>query len=710
MKNFLFKIFIILPLIFSTSPAQEYQRFELSQITFYGNSNIASFELKNIIMSRESPNRFSKFLNSFSGFGEPPVYFDSSLIKLDIAAMQRLYSSRGFFKTKISYDYKFDPASESVSLNYRITENSPVYFNKLYVNGLINLPSQLKKTLDDYLYFDTTSTYSADKVENSRLKTVNALRDNGYMLTESAKPFVEVDTVKNTADVRYDFKMGRRYKISEVRVSKTGPGKDMVDDNLMKEITAIDTGTFYSNFELRRAQVRLYRTNLFSSALVTTITTDTVGSKVPLNISVDVNKMHELAPELITNNEDNTFNLGLGLGFTKKNFFGGARKFSIATSAAAQNIIQFLSNASIADTSFLGYADFRTGIEQPFLFGKPINTSLEFYYTLQKRRDEYNSSILGAKLSLDFELPQYTYFTSLTTYFNWENAKYIYQRSYIHNNLRTAFQRDFGDSVPIDSLVSYFMNNIIVDNNYSTTNTLLGVELGANHTDDILFPTKGYSLSFILEDGNSLPFLIDKLSGKEFKNTQYFKFLFSSSVFFPVFYEKTSSFGFKFKAGNIFTYRGSRANISLNQRFYGGGSNSIRAWGSRELVPRNPEIDISKPSEDFNSVLLKGITPGGFFILESSLELRQRLIGSLGYAVFVEAGNTWNGSKDFRFDLLAGAAGFGLRYYTDFIPIRVDFGFKAYDPFDRRSFFTRISEDGGFWNVFQFHLGIGEAF
>jgi outer membrane protein insertion porin family len=82
------------------------------------------------------------------------------------------------------------------------------------------------------------------------------------------------------------------------------------------------------------------------------------------------------------------------------------------------------------------------------------------------------------------------------------------------------------------------------------------------------------------------------------------------------------------------------------------------------------------------------------------------LIGRIHSAVFLDYGNTWNSSAEFRIAQLAVAAGFGLRYYTDFMPFRIDFGFKIYDPNDRRNIMKKK-----FWsNVFQFQLGIGEAF
>ncbi|MBT8385912.1 MAG: BamA/TamA family outer membrane protein, partial [Ignavibacteria bacterium] len=107
--------------------------------------------------------------------------------------------------------------------------------------------------------------------------------------------------------------------------------------------------------------------------------------------------------------------------------------------------------------------------------------------------------------------------------------------------------------------------------------------------------------------------------------------------------------------------------------------------------------------------IARDITPGGFFLLEGSFETRDHIFEKVGAALFVDFGNVWNNYSEFRFDELAIAAGFGFRYYSDFAPIRIDFGFKAYDPNDRRSFFTRLKHNK-FLDNFEFHFGIGESF
>lgn len=690
--------------------AQSNNNYELTQINFEGNSNFSSSDLKEIIFSKESHNWLSQFLNKISSLGGKAVYFDSLLIPSDKNALTNFYHAKGFFKVKINSNYELDKSNNEAQLTYTISESQPVYFNSLTLKGLEWIAPEFQELLADYCKVDTNRIYEDVIVDEKKNYTLSYLRDHGFMLINADRPTVVIDTMKNKVDVVLKFTPGNRYKISDLYTQRTGKGFDLVDDTLLKEVVGIKIGSWYSNYDIQRGTVRLFRTNLFTSANVNSVISDTSGNNVPLIISADIGLMNELSPEIIMNNEDNTFNLGLALNFIKKNFLGDARKFTIGTSAAAQNVSEFIQHPSFADSAFYGYFDVRASIEQPFLFGEPITTKLETYFTAQKRKNEYNSRIIGGRLSFDFELPQFTYFNSFSIYINVERSEYEYKKPYLKNLYSQSYQIKYG--APKDFADSVASNFVEVDfpNGYTSqsTNAAIGINFGANKTNDTFFPTSGYALSFLMEDANSIPYLISRLFNSDFVRPLFFKGVISSSFYLPVYNSKLDAFGMKFKIGQIFTYRGEQSAIPLNQRLYAGGSNSVRGWGTRQLVPRNVEFDLSAnpTQEDFEAFLAKGAATGGFFLMEGSIETRNRLIGRLGTALFVDYGNTWNGYKEFRFDEIAIAAGFGLRYYSDFVPLRIDFGFKVYDPNDRRPMVKKE-----FWKeILQFHIGIGEAF
>ncbi|MDP3582264.1 MAG: BamA/TamA family outer membrane protein [Ignavibacteria bacterium] len=711
----LLKIFFLLIPVVVWS---QQNRYELNTLEFVGNKFISSASLASTIYSKQSPGWISQFVNKFTPIGGKAIYFDSLLIRSDLEVLKIFYRSKGFFKTKISSKFELDEKAKEAKLTYLIDEGTPVYFHSMTISGCELVAQEFQAVIWENTRVDTTHIYEDAIVEEKKNFTLTFLRDNGYMQASVEKPRVVIDTIsKNTADIEIRYNTGKRYKIANLFTTRTGRGFDQVEDDLIKDLVGLKIGNWYSNSDIQRAQVRLYRTNLFESLLINSVVSDTVGNTVPLNINATVGLMNDLSPELIMNNEDNWFNLGAGVNYSRKNFLGGARKFTVGTSLVAQKISQFIKNLSFSDSSFYGYADARISLEQPFLFGLPITAKLESYYTLQRRLSEgYNAKLFGSRFSFDFELSPNVYLNSLSTYLNIERTEYTYKEDYLVGLARTFFSKNI-DALPpgypgdldhfLDSLSVYFVDIALGSKKSASTNVILGTSLGANKTNDFLFPTKGYSLSLLLEDANSLAYIVSKLSGTVFSHPLSIKSVAPATWYPNVYNTKADAFGLKLKTGQIFTYHGDKINIPMSQRLYSGGSNSVRGWGTRELVPEKQLFSFNDLSrEDLENLFLRGAAIGGYFLFEGSVETRHKFMGSFGATLFVDYGNTWNNYSEFRFDQIAVAVGFGFRFYSEFIPFRVDFGLKAYDPANKRSMFTKKF----YKEVLQIHIGIGEAF
>ncbi|MEM9146499.1 MAG: BamA/TamA family outer membrane protein, partial [Pseudomonadota bacterium] len=120
--------------------------------------------------------------------------------------------------------------------------------------------------------------------------------------------------------------------------------------------------------------------------------------------------------------------------------------------------------------------------------------------------------------------------------------------------------------------------------------------------------------------------------------------------------------------------------VPATRRFYSGGGGSVRGY----------QEDFIGPIDDDNDPL------GGLSVAEAGLELRARVYGDFGIAVFTEAGVV---SDDAVIDLAEGVqvgVGGGLRYYSPIGPIRIDVAFPI-DP--------RDVDDS-----FQAYISIGQAF
>lgn len=117
----------------------------------------------------------------------------------------------------------------------------------------------------------------------------------------------------------------------------------------------------------------------------------------------------------------------------------------------------------------------------------------------------------------------------------------------------------------------------------------------------------------------------------------------------------------RLKLGMVDTL-GSKAEVPLFERLYGGGEKSVRGYGRRRLGPLSEADD----------------PLGGRSLIEGSLELRRPLWRQLGGALFLDFGQVSLTSLDFPVDTLKFAAGVGFWYPTAVGPLRLDIGF----PFD----------------------------
>jgi translocation and assembly module TamA len=108
------------------------------------------------------------------------------------------------------------------------------------------------------------------------------------------------------------------------------------------------------------------------------------------------------------------------------------------------------------------------------------------------------------------------------------------------------------------------------------------------------------------------------------------------------------------------TFGESLERLPPSLRFYAGGDRSVRGYGYQELGPRDAEDNVI----------------GGRNLLVGSVELEHMFSERWGAAVFVDAGNAFNGSD---FDAAVGV-GIGLRWRSPIGPVRLDLGHGLDDP------------------------------
>lgn len=207
--------------------------------------------------------------------------------------------------------------------------------------------------------------------------------------------------------------------------------------------------------------------------------------------------------------------------------------------------------------------------------------------------------------------------------------------------LKRAFSKRLSGSTGVSLSLSRVKDKILGD---GSTFYLVSLpqELTYDSRDNILDAHRGVLLTGKVEPfadvrGESSPFGRAEAAGQAYRALG----------------EKTVA-ALRVKAGSIIG-PGAQA-IPATKRFYAGGGGSVRGFGYQKIGPQK-----------------NGEPEGGRSLIEASGELRYKVTDTVGVVAFLDAGSV-GASPVADFNHLSAGGGGGLRYYTDFGPVRLDVG------------------------------------
>jgi len=217
------------------------------------------------------------------------------------------------------------------------------------------------------------------------------------------------------------------------------------------------------------------------------------------------------------------------------------------------------------------------------------------------------------------------------------------------------------------AIVERFEKHIVSKRRYSLVSSPLFVIYDSR--DNILDAKKGRL--FELE---TAPYFYMKSKDKPFLKTQL-----SASTYFNIKTKLNPVLAIRAATGTIVGIK--PKSIPETERFYVGGNNSLRGYAYQFAG-----------SLDSNN-----LPTGGQSFVEATIELRLKVNDTIGIVSFLDNGFAYNSlTPNLKKKLLHGA-GFGVRYLTNFGPLRFDVGF----PLNRRKFIDKS---------YQLYFGIGQSF
>jgi translocation and assembly module TamA len=499
----------------------------------------------------------------------------------------------------------------------------------LYVLGKVTLDGDLPDGLRSKFNLHSGQPAVAADVLAAGARLLTALQDRGYAFAKVDTPLAEELPDAHQLDVSFHVVTGAVVHFGAITV--TGLQRTHLSAVLSR--LQLRQGDQYSAQALDKARRNLLAMNVFGTVDVRVAPTADASGQVAITFRVTERKRHEVNPSAAYSSD-----LG-GSGsvtWTDRNLFGGAEQLDVFAS---------IINLNGSATNGLGY-----------------NT--------------------GAKLTIpEFALSQQTLQLSLTAIkqdlIAYDQTAQIATVT-LTRNLSKVWGISAGFSTTQETIIQPQEIPYYDRGTFYYTLFAIPLSLRYDSTDlssPILDPTHGIRAALTLTPTLSLgppnaTFLITQVRASTYLDLH-------------------DLFGAVAPGRTILATRGlwgyaqgaSAIQLPPDQRFYAGGSGTIRGYAFQSVGPlfqNNTNTPV-----------------GGVGVDAFSLELRQRIGRNWGFAVFADSGRVGDTALPFSGRYQSGV-GAGPRYYTPIGPLRVDIAF----PIDRQPYDSRL----------EVYIGLGQAF
>ncbi len=549
--------------------------------------------------------------------------------KNDYDRVQTVLQAFGYYQAKVtitvngtdvndtSLAEKLDkvPSGQSVEAKIAIDKGPLFHLGHIELHG-----DGLPPDAFDKLGLKTGQPAVAAEILGAGTKLLTALEEDGYALAKVDTPIATEDAPAQSIDVVFNATMGKRATVGAIRFT----GLHDVNEDFVRRRLLLQQGQLYQPSKIDAARQDLLTLGVFSGVTVKADDTISSDGSLPLTFDFQERPSHAIG---ITGAYSTDLGASAKVSWSDRNLFGNAEQL----------------NLSAAATGLGGTATTAPGYNITGQFIKPDfpqrDTSFEFDTSaLQQSLQAYDQTAFTAGPSL-----------------------------------HRKFGPLWSGSVGVTGTREH-----ILQEHVGSDFTLVALPLTANYdstglADPTIDPTHGFRAAFIATPTESLghptsTFAILQVSGSTYVDIG--DWIFGAKP-------GRSVLAFRGLVGSV--QGASQFELPPDQRFYGGGSSTIRGFKYQSVGPLFPDLN----------------PMGGTAIDAGTIEYRQRFFESFGAAVFIDGGQVSAGNTPFSGTVRIGT-GFGLRYYTPVGPVRLDIALPVNRP------------PGG--DKFEFYIGLGQAF
>lgn len=640
-------------------------RVKIKKIEFEGNGELRDGQLRRKAMKGTN----QKSLNIFKSSKFNPTKYREGLDKV-----VEEYKSIGYRDAKIISDTIVRLDENSLAIKIKVEEGRPYYLGDVTYSGNSVFPTELLERVFSYQKGDRYDASGISKKITGSIKDddIHTLyMDRGYLFSNIIQ--IEKNVKNDTIDLEIKIIEGEPATFNKVTFS----GNDVTHDHVIVRELRTQPGDLFSRSEIRRTLFELAGSGYFEPTSINPVITPN-----PENNTVDLNweLVHKSSSqvELQGGYGAGTFlgTLGLTFGnFSVANLFK-KDAWKPVPMGDGQSV-------SLRAQAGRGYQNYSFSFIEPWISGRrPTALSTSVYYSRYHYTDYYgeraNLNIIGASVGLS---------KLLTWPDDWFRLSHTisYQRYNFENYALTVGDTRYEDGSS---------NNL----NYT-----IGLTRNSAGPDPI-FPQSGSEMS--LSATFTFPYsLVNNKDYTTMDDVEKFEWLEYYKIQARAYWYKELIGKLTLKVGGEFGYLGTynrKVGTIPFERFYLGGTGLMgNRFDGREIVPLRGYEDSTSAGGTSQDITPSG---GGSIYDKFTLELRypitmgqQAKIFALG---FVEGGNTWADTKDFKPFELKRSAGFGVRIFMSaFGMLGFDFAY-GFDP-------TLFSTQKSGW---QTHFIIGHQF
>lgn len=459
----------------------------------------------------------------------------------------------------------------------------------------------------------------ASNVLAAGARLLTAMREDGYALATVNPPDATQNPERHTIDVTFKAAEGRRAVIGAINFT----GLSAVNEDFVRRRLRIQPGQLYQPSKIDAARQDLASLGVFSSVSVSAGTSIAPDGSIPLTYSFQERPAHAAG---LTGAYSTDLGLSLTTTWSARNLFGNAEQLNLSAAGTGLGGSAVKGLGYDISAQFLK-PDFLRRDQTLELDAAALKQDLQAY----KQQAATGGAALRRKLS-----PLWTISIGTTA-----EQETIEQEGVTHDYTLLA--------VPVTA-------------KYDSTGL-------ANPLTD---PTHGSRVSVTVTPTLSLSRKTSTFAILQAAGSTYFDI---GHYWFGT--DGRSILALRALVGSV--QGAGQFELPPDQRFYGGGSATVRGFKYQSIGPLFP---------DNNPI-------GGTAIDAGTIEFRQRLFRDFGVATFADAGQVSADNAPFSGALRVGI-GVGFRYYTPIGPVRLDVAVPLNRP------------RGG--DRFEIYLGLGQAF